>query len=95
MRCYDAESCFNEIIAYFNSEVSGYPFITNIDDATILQDICSKMQADSNKRLLGYQTTVMGTIFLMKVNCSLMSLLLTMELSSDYRHIICFVENRR
>ena len=50
MRCYDAESCFNEIIAYFNSEVSGYPFIANIDDATILQDICSKMQADSNKK---------------------------------------------
>ena len=80
MRCYDAESCFNEIIAYFNSEVSGYPFIANIDDATILQDICSKMQADSNKKI---------------INCSLMLLLLTMELSSDYRHIICFVGNRR
>ena len=52
MRCYDAESCFNEIIAYFNSEVSGYPFIANIDDATILQDICSKMQADSNKKII-------------------------------------------
>ena len=52
MRCYDAESCFNEIIAYFNSETSGYPFIANIDDATILQDICSKMQADSNKNII-------------------------------------------
>ena len=52
MRCYDAESCFNEIIAYFNTEVSGYPFIANIDDATILQDIISKMQADSNKKII-------------------------------------------
>lgn len=52
MRCYDAESCFNEIIAYFNAEVSGYPFIANIDDATILQDIITKMQADSNKNII-------------------------------------------
>lgn len=52
MRCYDAESCFNEIIAYFNTEVSGYPFIANIDDATILQDIITKMQADSNKNII-------------------------------------------
>jgi hypothetical protein len=52
MRVNDAESCFNEISAYFNSEVSGYPFIANIDDVTILKNICSKMQADSNKKIV-------------------------------------------
>lgn len=46
------KSCFNEITAYFNSEVSGYPFIANIDDSTVLQSMISKMQADSIKKIL-------------------------------------------
>lgn len=52
MRCCDAENCFNEITAYFNSEVSGYPFIANIDNSAVMQGIISKMQADSNKQII-------------------------------------------
>lgn len=52
MRLFDETSCFNEITAYFNSEVSGYPFIANIDDSTILQSIISKMQADGSKTIV-------------------------------------------
>lgn len=46
MQLFDEKSCFNEITAYFNSDVSGYPFIANIDDSAVLQDIISKMKAD-------------------------------------------------
>ncbi len=52
MQLFDEMSCFNEITAYFNSEVSGYPFIANIDDSTILQSIVSKMQADGSKTIV-------------------------------------------
>ncbi|MBD5142974.1 MAG: BREX-4 system phosphatase PglZ [Ruminococcus sp.] len=52
MQLFDEKSCFNEITAYFNSEVSGYPFIANIDDSAVLQNVISKMQADSSKKIL-------------------------------------------
>lgn len=52
MQLFDETSCFNEITAYFNSEVSGYPFIANIDDSAILQNIISKMQADGSKTIV-------------------------------------------
>lgn len=52
MRLFDEKSCFNEITAYFNSDVSGYPFIANIDDCAVLQSMISKMQADSSKKIL-------------------------------------------
>lgn len=52
MQLFDEKSCFNEITSYFNSDVSGYPFIANIDDCSILQSIVSKMQADSSKTIL-------------------------------------------
>lgn len=52
MQLFDEISCFNEITAYFNSEVSGFPFIANIDDNVVLQSIISKMQADGSKSIV-------------------------------------------
>ena len=52
MQLFDEQNCFNEITAYFNSEVSGYPFIANIDDRAVLQSLISKMQADSSKKII-------------------------------------------
>lgn len=52
MQLFDEMSCFNEITAYFNSEISGYPFIANIDDNAVLQSIISKMQADGSKSII-------------------------------------------
>lgn len=52
MQLFDEISCFNEITAYFNSDVSGYPFIANIDDNAVLQSIISKMKADGSKSII-------------------------------------------
>lgn len=52
MYLLDEKSCFNEITAYFNSDISGYPFIANIDDGAVLQSMISKMQADSSKKII-------------------------------------------
>lgn len=52
MQLFDEISCFNEITAYFNSEISGHPFIANIDDNAVLQNIISKMQADDSKTFI-------------------------------------------
>lgn len=52
MQLFDEISCFNEITAYFNSDVSGYPFIANIDDNVVLQNLISKMQADGSKTIV-------------------------------------------
>ncbi|MCM1529337.1 MAG: BREX-4 system phosphatase PglZ [Alistipes sp.] len=52
MQLYDETSCFNEITAYFNSDLSGYPFIANIDDNAVMQGLISRMQADSSKSII-------------------------------------------
>ena len=52
MQLFDEMSCFNEITAYLNSEASGYPFIANIDDNVVFQNIISKMQADGSKTII-------------------------------------------
>lgn len=52
MLCNDAQECINEINAYFSSEVSGYPFVVNIDDKFVINDAISKMQADSSKEVV-------------------------------------------
>lgn len=52
MFCADVEVCCKEIAAYFDSEISGHPFVVNIDDYSSYQQIVSKMQADSKKTLV-------------------------------------------
>lgn len=47
MICSDAESCYDEITCYWNSEVSGLPFIVNIDDISAYKYVFSKINTDS------------------------------------------------
>ncbi|MCM1062313.1 MAG: BREX-4 system phosphatase PglZ, partial [Eubacterium sp.] len=52
MICVNVETCYNAITEYFASEISGYPFIVNIDDYSAYQQIVAKMHADSTKKAL-------------------------------------------
>lgn len=52
MFCADIETYCNEISDYFNSDISGYPFVVNVDDFSIYQQIVSKIEADSTKKLI-------------------------------------------
>lgn len=52
MICRNIDDCFDEIIAFYNSEPSGYPLIVNIDDSSVYKAVLNKIQADSNKTVL-------------------------------------------
>lgn len=51
MLCSSIEMCHNEITTYFDSEVSGYPLVVNIDDYKLYQLEIAKIKADSTKTL--------------------------------------------
>lgn len=52
MHCSDLESCIKEIAAYYSGDVSGYPFIVNIDDPHELDNLLSRLNADSSKNII-------------------------------------------
>lgn len=52
MLCSSIEKCHEEIAAYFDSEVSGYPLLVNIDDYKLYQLEISKIKADSSKSII-------------------------------------------
>ena len=52
MICDSVDSCFGEISAYFKTDISGYPLLVNVDDSDMLQNIVSKLQADSSKTII-------------------------------------------
>lgn len=52
MLCSDIEFCINEIASYYSGDVSGYPFILNIDDSFEYHTFLSKIKADSSKKII-------------------------------------------
>ena len=52
MHCSNIEFCINEMSSYFSGEVSGYPFIVNIDDSREYHAFLSKVKADSSKKII-------------------------------------------
>lgn len=47
MLCADVDSCYKEITYYWNSKISGLPFVVNIDDIEAWKQIFSKINTDS------------------------------------------------
>lgn len=52
MLCESFEAYSNEINCYFNTDVSGYPFVVNVDNQSVYSEIVSQIKADKSTKTL-------------------------------------------
>lgn len=52
MLCESFDAYSNEINCYFNTDVSGYPFVANVDNQSVYNEIVSKIKADKSTKTL-------------------------------------------